>query len=141
MKNQPKRAALVERIMWNSGGTGFGLCRLAGMMLHQMQRPDPDWKSVVAISGPPEKYTDEELEKLADFSDRHTARYDQIFNVRAGANAICIDKVNHNCWMRKRMSWEYGPMHSTTLDQAIEVFEREYGSKPKEGQIRQPAKT
>jgi hypothetical protein len=133
------RKELVARIMWNNGGTGFGLCRVAGMILHEMQRPDPDWISVVAVSGPPEKYTDEELEKLADFSDRRTARYDKMFNVRAGANAICIDKVNDTCWMRKRMSWEYGPMHSPTLTEAMAVFDREYGSEPKEGPVRESA--
>lgn len=137
----PKRKALIERIMWNDGGTGFGICRVAGMMLHEMQKPNPDWKSVVAVSGPPKKYTDAELEKIADFSDRHTAHYDQIFNVRAGANAICINKVNDSCWMRKRMSWEYGPMHSPTLDEAIAVFEREYGSQSEKRPVRQSAKT
>jgi hypothetical protein len=64
---------------------------------------------------------------LHRFSKRKTAEYDRLFSVRMGANAIVMDKVQHDFsektyWLRKRMSWEMAPMYSETLDEAIAVF-------------------
>lgn len=124
------RQELIDQLMWNSGGMGFGICSVASSFIWATSRPkskENDLKSVVAVSGPPDKYTDEELEKLVEFSNRKTANYDEIFNVRMGANLICIDKNvgpgGHN-WMRKRMSWEYGPMYSDTIEDAMATFDR-----------------
>lgn len=123
------REELIRKIMWNSGGYGFGICSMASSMLWAMDQPGPgkpDLPSVVAVSGPPEKYTDAELERLVRFSEERTVDYDRMFNVRRGANLILIDKISAegNCWMRKRLSWEFGPMHSPTLEEAVTVFER-----------------
>lgn len=122
------RQELIDKLMWNDGGMGLGITSVATVfMLNSVtpKRKEDDWKSVVAISGPPEKYTDDELEKLVAFSDRRTARYDTIFNCRMGCNAICINKVADNRWMRKRMTWEIGPMFSDSLDAAVEIFEKD----------------
>jgi hypothetical protein len=121
------RKAMINRLQWNEGGMGHGVCAVASSMMWAMSRPkEPrgadDLKSVVAVSGPPTKYTDEELALLIEFSDERTAKYDAIFNWRLGANLICINKLDNGCWMRKRLSWEYGPMVSPTLQDAIGVF-------------------
>jgi hypothetical protein len=84
----------------------------------------PDLKSIVAVSGPPEKYTEEELKELVAFSKRMTADYDRMFIYRRGANMVCIDKTPDGRWMRKRLTWEIGAFYSDTLKEAIAVFER-----------------
>lgn len=117
---------LIARIMWNSGGCGFGISRIANIMSWAMDRPGegkPDLKSIVVVSGPPEKYSDEELRELAAFSERATADYDRMGIYRRGANLICFDKVDGR-WMRKRLTWEVGPFFSDTLKEAIAVLER-----------------
>lgn len=131
------REELIARLMWNSGGTGYGVCQVAGAMLWADDRPTPerpDWISVVAISGPPEKYTDEELQILVDFSEEATRRYDTRWHWRRGANLICIGKDPFSSsgpvsWMRKRMSWLYGPMYSATLLEALAVFTKDWSPK------------
>lgn len=122
------REETIERLLWNDGGMGYGVCAVASSMMWAMSKPkEPhgadDLKSIVAISGPPEKYTDAELATLVAFSDRRTADYDRMFKWRLGANLICIDKMDNGCWFRKRLSWQMGPMASETLDEAIAVFE------------------
>jgi len=122
------RQQMIDALMWTEGGMGFGVCAVATAMAWQMSKPKTkadDLKTVVAISGQPADYTDEELEKLVAFSQRRTARYDKMFSVRMGANLICIAKTGPNSWMRKRLSWEHGPMFSPTLDEAMAVFERD----------------
>jgi len=37
---------------------------------------------------------------------------------------IVIDKQGEDRWLRKRMSWEYGPMFSPSLDEALAIFRR-----------------
>lgn len=121
------RDEMIAKLMWNQGGMGYGVCTTGMMAIQNSMRPqskEDDWISIVAVSGPPEKYTDEELEKLVAFSEAQTARYDKIFNYRMGCNLICINKVDSGSWMRKRQSWEYGSMFSETLDDAIAVFTR-----------------
>ncbi len=78
------------------------------------------------LCGNPAKYTDEELAKLAEFADEQDRRYDEMFRWRRGCNAILFDKVETGRWMRKRLTWQYGPMFSPTLDKAIGVFANEW---------------
>ena len=126
------RKQLEDALLWNSGGTGFGICRVAGMDIWASRRPEhprgeDDLPFTVAVMGPKEKYTYSELLKLFRFSWRRTEEYDRMFRWRLGANLIHINKQVSNqgaTWMRKRMSWEYGPMWSETLDEAIAVFEQ-----------------
>src|SRR3990167_8984732 len=102
------REDVIKRLLWNEGGYGFGICSVAGSMLWSMDTPGPgkpDLQSVVAVSSPPDKYTDEELEKILVFSERATARYDKMFPQRRGANLILLDKFSNGHWMRKRLSW------------------------------------
>ncbi|KND51229.1 MAG: hypothetical protein ABA06_02875 [Parcubacteria bacterium C7867-001] len=122
------RTELIGKLMWNEGGYGFGIPSLANSMAWGLATtgPDrPDLPSVVAVSGPPEKYSDDELAELTAFSERRTKHYDSYFKQRLGANLIVIDKLSDNSWLRKRMSWESGPMYSTTLKDAVAVFETE----------------
>ena len=121
------RDEMIEKIMWNEGGMGMGVCTVANSFLMNSMSPESrenDWKSVVAISGPPEKYTDEELEKLVGFSERRTAHYDSMFRYRMGCNLICINKIDETRWYRKRLTWDMGPMTSSSLDDAMNVFEK-----------------
>jgi hypothetical protein len=123
------RKELVEKLMWNQGGTGFGVCSMANAFMWAMDRPGPgkpDLKSVVAICGEPKKYTTEELELLVEFSTKATERYDKMFSERRGCNLILIDKRAEGSWMRKRLTWEMGPMYSPTLQEALEVFKRDW---------------
>lgn len=122
------RTDLIDKLLWNNGGTGFGICAFANSMSWTMSKPkephgSDDLKSIVAVSGPPDKYTDEELQTLVAFSERRTADYDKMYKWRLGANLICIDKYSDNNWLRKRLSWDRGPMYSPTLSEALAVFE------------------
>jgi len=122
-----KRDELLNHVEINSGGYGFGICSVATSMMWAMDEPSadkPDLKSTVAICGDPEKYTDEELEKIVAFAKRHDEKYDSMFRYRRGCNMILIGKEENGRWLRKRLSWEYGPMYSPTLDEAIAVMER-----------------
>lgn len=125
------RQEMIGKLEWNRGGYGFGICSVASSMLWAMDAPGPgkpDLKCIVAVSGSPEKYTDEELAKIVVFSERVTAKYDTMFRYRRGANLILLDKssdLNSEIkWMRKRLTWTQGPMWSDTLDEAISVMER-----------------
>jgi hypothetical protein len=125
------RKALEARVLWNNGGYGFGICAVAGAMLWNDQRPkdgEQDWPSIVALCGERSKYTDDELVKLVEFADFATKRYDALFRVRMGANLILFDKNVYDdgrvSWMRKRMSWDSGPMYSPTLDEALATMRR-----------------
>jgi hypothetical protein len=124
-----KRAEMIKKLMWNQGGAGFGICSFGNAMIWAMDEPGPnkpDLISTVAISGDPKKYTDEELAKLLDFSQKQTARYDAMFNVRRGCNLIVFDKREDGMWLRKRLTWEFGPMYSRTLDEAIAIFTKDW---------------
>jgi hypothetical protein len=126
------RQEMIDNLMWNSGGTGYGICSfsIAGAMIWNDMRPktpEDDLKSVVAIMEPKDLYTDEELEKLVAFSKEKTARYDEMYRWRMGCNLIFIGKSERVekgefYWLRKRQSWNMGPMHSNTLDEALEVM-------------------
>lgn len=121
-----RREELIGRLEWNNGGMGYGICAVAGMMLNLLDKPGPghpDLKSIVIVSTPAEKYTDEELERLVQFSDFMTADNDKRWKIRRGANFICISKIENGRWMRKRTSWQFGVMFSETLDEACKVFE------------------
>lgn len=110
-----ERAALESRLLFNAGGYGLGV---GGTLAWAFSAGDqPDFPSIVAITGPAEKYTDTELQTLADVSDALTASYDERWIVRRGANLWIVDKAEYNTehpWMVKRLSWEYGyPFHET----------------------------
>lgn len=133
MRKSKVRKELEAALMWSTG-YGYGICSVGNMMMAALSHPDeknPDWPSVVTVSSPPEKYTDDELRKLVEFSKERkerTERYDRMFNYRMGANLIVLDKMDgqDGRWLRKRQSWYMGPMFSQTLDEALEVF-RENG--------------
>ena len=125
------REEKVTKLLWNSGGNGFGICSFANSILWAMDRPGPDkpdFPSIVAVGGSPEDYTDEEIDKLFAFSEFATARYDRFFGIRRGANLILFRKPTDSGgpWLRKRMSWEMGPMYSPTLDDAIAFMTEKY---------------
>jgi hypothetical protein len=119
------RKELESKIMWNGGGTGFGICRVGNMMAWELQPPaKPDLLSIVAVGLPKGKYTKEELTKICIFSERATKDYNTRNRYRRGANLICLDKREDGKWLRKRMSWTMGGFFSDTLDEAIAVMER-----------------
>jgi hypothetical protein len=126
----PSREELAAQVIWNSGGSGLGICRVANALIRAMDRPgpnNPDYPSIVAVSDPQEKYTDEELTLIVEFAQRATAKHDEMFRFRRGANLILFDKEEWNgrtLWMRKRLTWEYGPMFSPTLVEAIASMDR-----------------
>jgi hypothetical protein len=122
------RDELIELLMWHEGGDGFA-GNIALSMAWALDQPGPerpDLQSIVSIKGPPEKYTDEELRTLLEFSQRRTSRYDEMFTVRRGANLILFDKPEYlgGVWKRKRLTWTHGPMTSPTLEEAIAAMER-----------------
>ncbi|MBI4120742.1 MAG: hypothetical protein HY457_00595 [Parcubacteria group bacterium] len=121
------RQKAIAKLMWNDGGYGLGICSVAAGMIWSMDRPGPgrpDLPSVVAVCGPDKKYTKRELEKLAVFAAKRTAAYDKMFGQRRGANLIIFDKTEWGRWMRKRLTWNSGPMYSPTLDEAVAVMDR-----------------
>jgi len=121
------REEMIGQLMWHDSGDGIPTH--AGLMLWAMDQPGPDkpdLQSIVSVKGPPEKYTNEELATLLEFSERATARYDEMFSCRRGANLILFDKPEYwnGAWKRKRLTWDRGPMTSPTLEEAIAVMER-----------------
>lgn len=125
--NSPTRTELIKKILWNYGGGGFGLCEVANSALWALDEPGPnkpDLISIVALSGPPEKYTDQELALIVAFAERATTKYDKMCRYRRGANLFVLDKMKHGDWLRKRLSWTVGPMFSATLEEAIAFLER-----------------
>jgi hypothetical protein len=119
------RDQLIEEIMWNDGGYGFGIPSFGSRMLWALDTPGPDkpdLPSIVMVCSPTDKYTDDELRLLLAFSREKTAEYDRMFRIRRGANLVIFDKPTYmnGKWMRKRLTWEFGPMHSDTLEEAIE---------------------
>jgi len=120
------REEKIEKLEWNSGSCGFEVCEFDSI-IGEMDRPGPDrpdLKSIVAVSGPSDKYTDEELDKIFAFSERITACYDEMFCYRRGANLFLLDKEGNGLWMRKRLTWRTGHMHSKTLDEALVALEK-----------------
>lgn len=122
-----EREEMIKQLMWNSGGTGYGICSFANMVMQNMMEPkspEEDWISIVAIQRPSEKYTDKELEKLLTFSKEETEKYDKFFRWRMGCNLIFIGKVEEGIWLRKKQSWRDGPMYSKSLDEALQVMRK-----------------
>jgi len=115
------RESLEARLLFNSGGYSFGT---GGSLAWSFSSGHaPDLPSVVAITGPAEKYTDTELQTLADVSDALTAAYDEQWTERRGANLWIVDKVDYDTprpWMVKRLTWEYGYPHHETLSQMLD---------------------
>ena len=124
------RQDMIDAMEWLSpdSGSGFGVCEIASMFSWAMAEPGPegDLKSVVAVKGPSEKYSDEDIAKLHDFSQRYTAYYDEMFTQRMGANLIIVDNDGYDPspWMAKGMSWTMGRFYWPTLEEALASFER-----------------
>lgn len=123
------REEMVEKLMWTSGGYGFGIGGVAASLFWAMERPGPDkpdMKSIVSVHEPAEQYTVEELQKLLDFSQKATAAYDERYKWRLGANIIIFDKPRYveGRWMGKRLSWDSGE-YFNSLDEAIACFDRD----------------
>ena len=121
------REELIKELMWNIGGNGFGICSVANSLSWALDRPGPgkeDLPSVVLVNAPVERYTDTELRWLVAFSQYVTAKYDNRNRWRRGANLIIIGKPERDdgYWLRKRLSWDHGPMHSKTLLDALSVM-------------------
>lgn len=122
------RQDLINSVEWNSGGYGFGICAVANQLMWAMDSPkgrEDDLKSTVAICGTPGKYTTEELAKIVTFAKKRDADYDKMFRYRRGCNMILFDKLEGGKrWLRKRLTWECGPMYSETLDEAIAFMDK-----------------
>lgn len=94
----------------------------------ERERYGRDWKSTVCLGAPADQYSDAELEQIARFAERSTARYDRMFGRRRGMNYIMIEKRHFSGaygppeWFRARASWSQGPMYSTTLDDALAIW-------------------
>ncbi len=113
------RDEMISKLMWNNGGGSYGICTV-GSMFAIACAPKQTLPSCVAVGGPADKYTDEELTKLVQFSENSTANHiKSVGSVLYGDNLTIIDKIDECRWLRKRISWEMGPMFSNTLDDAI----------------------
>lgn len=115
------REQMIDRLMWNHGGAGMGVCAVGNpfaAMSSSRRLP-----SCVAVSGPAEIYTDEELAKLVEFSDAKTRRHIEICgSVLEGDNLICIGKCESGRWLSKKLYWEFGRMYSDSMEDAIEFL-------------------
>ena len=114
------RQAMESRLTWNSGG--YSLSGMAGLTWGLID--GPDIPSTVAVSGPPSRYTDDELSKIVAFAEWQDARYDKLFRVKRGCNGILFDKLDWLStrpvrWMVKKFTWESGYESHATLDDAI----------------------
>ena len=113
------RNELVQEIMWNTGGAGFGICSVGNAFAQMLDEPTSekrDLPSIVGVSGSPAVYTDTELRWLLAFSRHVTAAYDLLgYRYRRGANFVLIGKTEGGSWLRKRQSWTMGPMYSSTM--------------------------
>ncbi|MFA5080805.1 MAG: hypothetical protein WC472_04275 [Candidatus Paceibacterota bacterium] len=109
------RQSLIEKIQWNNAR----LFKTGSFMVWALDIPRSGIKSIVVVRGPPDKYTDEELEKIVEFSGKMTTD-DIIFCRQRETNLIIIDKNQERT--RKRHPWAIGPYFSNTLDEAINIF-------------------
>jgi len=130
-----EREALVAKVEWlaEDSGYGHGIPSFTNSMIWGFDKPGqdkPDYKSTVFVKGPPDIYTDEELELVIEFALRHTANYDRNYRYRRGCNAILFGKEvwkgdNSVRWLRKRLSWEYGSFHGPNLPEAMGTFDHD----------------
>lgn len=97
------REELTEAIAWHNG-------RITGSRTNL--------KSRVLLEGPPDKYTDEELQRVLEFAERRT-REDK---VNPGSNLIYLDK-DENSWIRFREDHSLGTTRRRTLDEILRVNE------------------
>ena len=117
IKQSPTRQQLIDALMWSDGGTGWGVCAIGNMLAAKMNANEI--RSCVTVQGNPDDYTDEELEKLVAFSKERSEYHRRICGNILSSDNLTIIRKNKNNWLRKRRSWEYGPMYSNTLDEAI----------------------
>jgi len=116
------REQMVEKLFWNVGGYNFGQCAMLRWFTQRPSPDTPDLKSVVLVSAPADKYADDELAKLVEFSERASAIHDGLRRWRLGANLILLDKLDENCWVARYMSWESFPVSYPTLEAAIDAL-------------------
>ena len=127
------RQEMIDAMEWTApdSGLGYGVCAVGNMLMWAMDAPGPghpDLKSIVAVLGPPGQYTNAEIRRLWAFSQRRTRDYDRMFRYRRGCNLIIIGKHTWSCgaWIRKRQSWDRGPITSPTLGEAMAIFDDQY---------------
>lgn len=116
------RQKLIDELLWNGGGDGWGLCAF-GNMLAAMCGPRTAIKSVVLIgtdTSPGDGFTDDELQALAKISRDKT---DYIVKRLGGPildsdNLITIRKSGDK-WRYSRRTWDY-PAHCDTLEELHE---------------------
>ena len=119
------RQEMTEQLEWS---TGWGYPTFGQQASWDSDSPGPgksDLKSVVSVTGPPDKYTDDELAQLVAFSQQRTTEYDAENRYRRGANVVIVDKSYwaNGLWMVKRLLWQRGyPWHSS-LEGAIGYME------------------
>lgn len=114
------RQSLIDQIMWSDGGSGWGICAIGNMMMAQQSKRA--MKSIVSLQGSPDEYTDEELGKVVEFSKVRDERHRLICGeILMGDNVIVLRKMGSK-WLRKRMTWNIGPMFSDSLDEALEFM-------------------
>lgn len=116
-----RREEIIEEIQWGSGTSCSDIGTFVSWALDVPSSTRPDIKSVVMVNGPSEKYTDEELEKIIEFSKKQTEYYDKLFRYRRGANLYVLGKTDGG-WLRMQQSWRIGPFFSETLDEAIDFL-------------------
>lgn len=115
------RQSLIDQIMWSDGGAGWGVCAVGNMMMAQQSKQT--LKSIVSLQGSPDEYTDEELAKVVEFSKIRDERHRKICGeILIGDNVIFLRKMDGK-WLRKRRSWDIGPMFSDSLDEAMAFME------------------
>jgi hypothetical protein len=85
---------------------------------------DEDFKSSVMIGTPSNKYSDEELMKLFEFSKSATEDHLTICgDIKPTDNIVLIDKKNPNLWLRKRTRWNnFG--ESFSLNNAVQIMSK-----------------
>ena len=120
------RNEMVKKILWLSdrSGASFGVTSFASMAI--WDESEEELKSVVAITGPSNKYSDEEIQKLYKFSVERTKKHDKICRSRIITDMIIFDKMSPDFWYRAKMDWNVGSLVSETLDDAIAFFTRKY---------------
>lgn len=111
------RQEMIDALLWSDGGAGYGICVVGNMLAEKFNAKEI--KSCVTVQGNPDDYTDEELQKLVEFSTEQSEKHRRICgSILSSDNLIILRKQERN-WLSKRRTWECGRMFSDTLDEAI----------------------